>query len=113
MTSQDLAELGFPSSVEDLVALRVKNAMAAGMDGIVCSAKEAAAVRELAGSQAILVTPGVRSPSADSGDQKRVATPAEAVAGGANYLVIGREITRAEDPLAAIGRIMRDLQPSP
>jgi len=109
----DLAQLGFPSSVEDLVALRVNNAMAAGIDGIVCSAKEAAAVRELAGPQAILVTPGVRSASAESGDQKRVATPAEALAAGANYLVIGREITRAQDPLAEVHRIMRALQPSP
>lgn len=109
---EDLAELGYPSTVEDLVALRVKNAMGAGMDGIVCSAKEAAAVRALAGPQAILVTPGVRSASADSGDQKRVATPAEALAAGANYLVIGREITRAEDPLAAVNRIIRELQPS-
>jgi len=67
----------------------------------------------LAGPQAILVTPGVRSASAESGDQKRVATPAEALAAGANYLVIGREITRAQDPLAEIHRIMRALQPSP
>jgi orotidine-5'-phosphate decarboxylase len=108
----DLAELGFPSSVADLVALRVKNAMAAGMDGIVCSAKEAAAVRALAGPQAILVTPGVRSASADAGDQKRVATPAEALAAGANYLVIGREITRAEDPLSACMRILESVENS-
>jgi orotidine-5'-phosphate decarboxylase len=103
---EDLAELGYPASIEDLVALRVKNAMAAGMDGIVCSAREAAAVRALAGPAAILVTPGVRSASAAAGDQKRVATPAEALAAGANYLVIGREITRAEDPQAAFVRIM-------
>ena len=108
----DLAQLGYPSSVEDLVALRVKNAMAAGMDGIVCSAKEAAAVRALAGPQAILVTPGVRSPSADSGDQKRVATPAEALAAGANYLVIGREITRAQDPRSACMRILESVENS-
>jgi orotidine-5'-phosphate decarboxylase len=109
---EDLAELGYRSSVEDLVALRVKNAMAAGMDGIVCSAKEAAAVRALAGPQAILVTPGVRSASADSGDQKRVATPAEALAAGANYLVIGREITRAPDPPAQCIRILESLKNS-
>jgi orotidine-5'-phosphate decarboxylase len=107
---QDLAELGYPASVADLVALRVKNAMAAGMDGIVCSPLEAAAVRALAGPQAILVTPGVRSPSADAGDQKRVATPAEAVAAGANYLVIGRQITRAADPQAESMRIFAELQ---
>jgi orotidine-5'-phosphate decarboxylase len=106
---QDLAELGYPASIEDLVALRVKNAMAAGMDGLVCSAKEAAAVRSLAGHKAILVTPGVRSLSADLGDQKRVATPREALAAGANYLVIGREIAKAKDPLAEYQRIFRDL----
>ncbi len=110
---EDLAQLGLPCSVADLVELRVKNAMAAGMDGIVCSAKEAAAVRALAGPKAILVTPGVRSANADSGDQKRVATPAEALAAGADYLVIGREITRAADPRAEVDRIMRELQPSP
>lgn len=107
---QDLAELGYPASVADLVALRVKNAMAAGMDGIVCSPLEAAAVRALAGPQAILVTPGVRSRSAEAGDQKRVATPAEALAAGANYLVIGRQITRAADPLAESMRIFAELQ---
>jgi orotidine-5'-phosphate decarboxylase len=106
---EDLAELGYPASIEDLVALRVKNAMAAGMDGIVCSAKEAAAVRALAGPGAILVTPGVRSLSAAVGDQKRVATPAEAIAAGANYLVIGREITRAADPQAEYQRIIAGL----
>jgi len=106
---QDLAELGYPSSIADLVALRVKNAMAAGVDGIVCSPLEAAAVRLLAGPQAILVTPGVRSSSASSGDQKRVATPAEAVAAGADYLVIGREITRAGDPAVEAKRILGDL----
>jgi orotidine-5'-phosphate decarboxylase len=111
---QDLAELGYPSSIADLVALRVKNAMAAGVDGIVCSPLEAAAVRSLAGPQAILVTPGVRSPSASSGDQKRVATPAEAVAAGADYLVIGREITRAADPAAEAVRILGELKaPTP
>ncbi len=103
---QDLGELGYPASVADLVALRVRNAMASGMDGIVCSPLEAAAVRALAGPKAILVTPGVRSPSADAGDQKRVATPAEALAAGANYLVIGRQITRATDPVAELARML-------
>jgi orotidine-5'-phosphate decarboxylase len=105
----DLADLGYPASVADLVALRVKNAMAAGMDGVVCSALEARAVRELAGPRAILVTPGVRSHSADAGDQKRVATPAEALAAGANYIVIGRQITRADDPPAELARILAEL----
>ncbi len=106
---QDLADLGYPPNVADLVALRVKNAMAAGIDGIVCSPLEAGAVRKLAGPKAILVTPVVRSPSADAGDQKRVATPAEAMAAGANYLVIGRQITRAGDPAAEAKRIIGQL----
>ena len=110
---QDLAELGYPSSIPDLVELRVKNAMAAGVDGIVCSPLEAAAVRSMAGPQAILVTPGVRSLSASSGDQKRVATPAEALAAGADYLVIGREITRAVDPRVEFDRVIRELGTSP
>ena len=109
---QDLAELGYPCAVADLVTLRVKNAMECGMDGLVCSAKEAAAVRALAGPKAILVTPGVRSRSADAGDQKRVATPEEALAAGTNYLVIGREITRAADPLAEFTRIRITSRPA-
>lgn len=104
---QDLADLGYPSGIADLVALRVKNAMAAGMDGIVCSPRDAAAVRGLAGSKAIIVTPGVRSRSAEAGDQKRVATPEEALAAGADYLVIGRQVTRASDPRAEIAQILR------
>lgn len=106
---QDLAELGYPASIPDLVALRVKNAMTSGIDGIVCSAKEVAAVREIAGSKAILVTPGVRSASAAVGDQKRVATPKEAIDAGADYLVIGREITRAGEPQLEAERIVREL----
>jgi orotidine-5'-phosphate decarboxylase len=105
----DLADLGYPCAVEDLVALRVRKAMDAGMDGVVCSPLEAARVRELAGPSAVLVTPGVRSAGAASGDQKRVATPAEAVRAGANYLVIGRQITRAADPRLAAQQILAEL----
>ena len=102
---EDLADLGFPSSLQDLVALRVKNAMAAGMDGVVCSPREAALARGIAGPDAIIVTPGVRSRTADAGDQKRISTPEEALAAGASYVVIGREVTRAADPQAQLARI--------
>jgi orotidine-5'-phosphate decarboxylase len=105
----DLADLGYPCAVSDLVALRVRKAMAAGIDGIVCSPLEAAAVRALAGPKAILVTPGVRSAGAGKGDQKRVATPAEALRAGADYLVIGRQVTRAEDPRAEVERILTEV----
>ena len=105
----DLADLGYPCIVADLAALRVRKAMEAGIDGIVCSPLEAAAVRAIAGPEAILVTPGVRSAGAGKGDQKRVATPAEALRDGANYLVIGRQVTRAEDPAREVLRILEEI----
>jgi orotidine-5'-phosphate decarboxylase len=94
----DLQQMGYPCSPSELVELRVRNAAACGMDGIVCSPLEAAKVRAQMGTNAIIVTPGVRSAGAGSGDQKRVATPAEAIRAGASYLVIGRQITRHENP---------------
>jgi orotidine-5'-phosphate decarboxylase len=106
---QDLTELGYPCSASDLVALRTRNAKASGIDGIVCSPLEAAEVRGIAGPQAIIVTPGVRSRTADMGDQKRVSTPAEAIAAGATYVVIGRQVTRATDPRAEVARILAEL----
>ena len=106
----DLADFGYPCTVSDLVALRVRKACEAGVDGIVCSPLEVAAVRAIAGPNAVLVTPGVRSAGAGKGDQKRVATPAEALASGANYLVIGRQITRAPDPAAEARRILAEIQ---
>jgi orotidine-5'-phosphate decarboxylase len=107
----DLADLGYPCPVRDLVALRVRKAIEAGIDGIVCSPLEVAEVRRMAGPGAILVTPGVRSAGAGKGDQKRVATPAEALRNGANYLVIGRQVTRAQDPRAEVLRICDEIRP--
>jgi orotidine-5'-phosphate decarboxylase len=106
---QDIADLGYEMPLSDLVALRARRALACGMDGIVCSPLDAAAVRVIVGPKTILVTPGVRSKSAASGDQKRVATPAEAIAAGANYLVIGRQVTRAADPKAEVERIQEEI----
>jgi len=105
----DLADLGYPCTVSGLVTLRVRNAMAAGIDGLVCSPLEVAAVRAAAGPGAILVTPGVRSAGADTGDQKRVATPAAALANGADYLVIGRQVTRAQNPRAEVEKIFAEI----
>ena len=102
----DLAELGYPTPLQDLVALRAHHAKECGIDGIVCSAREAAAVRAIIGANGIIVTPGVRSATATAGDQKRVATPAEAIEAGANYVVIGREISRATEPAAEYRRIL-------
>jgi len=106
----DLRQDGFSSGVAELVDLRTRNAVEAGMDGLVCSAREAAKVRAMSGPGAILVTPGVRSAGAAQGDQKRVATPAEAIANGADYLVIGRQVTRATDPRGEALRILEELR---
>jgi orotidine-5'-phosphate decarboxylase len=107
---QDLADLGYPCACSELVAMRVGKSMEAGMDGLVCSPLEVASVRRLAGPAAILVTPGVRSAGASKGDQKRVATPAEAVRDGADYLVMGRQITRAADPAAEVARVLEEMR---
>jgi orotidine-5'-phosphate decarboxylase len=85
--------------------------MEAGVDGLVCSPLEVAEVRRLAGPEAILVTPGVRSAGSGKGDQKRVATPAEALRDGADFLVIGRQVTRAADPEAEVRRICGEIGP--
>lgn len=106
---EDLADLGYACTLSDLVALRVRKAMECGMDGIVASALEAAAVRAQAGLHIILVTPGVRSAGAAAGDQKRVATPSEAIRAGADYVVMGRQITRAPDPAAEAQRVLAEI----
>jgi orotidine-5'-phosphate decarboxylase len=106
----DLKDLGYPVSVTDLVTLRVHNAMACGIDGLVASPLEARRIRSQAGPGALIVTPGVRSRGAAAGDQKRIATPAEAIHDGANYLVIGRQVTRTADPVQAVREIRAELE---
>jgi orotidine-5'-phosphate decarboxylase len=106
---EDLADLGYSTPISELVDLRVKKARESGMDGIVCSPLEVSRVRILAGPDMKLVTPGVRSAGADKGDQKRIATPAEALRAGADYLVIGRQVTRAADPRAACEEILAEV----
>jgi len=105
----DLQDLGYACAVSDLVSLRVRKAMEAGLDGVVGSAVEAASIRQMLGVGPILVTPGVRSSGRPRGDQKRVATPAEAMRDGADYLVIGRQVTTAGDPLAEVRRVQAEL----
>ena len=105
----DLKDLGYQVPLSELVDLRIKKAKESGMDGIVCSPLEVARVREITGPGMKLITPGVRSAGAALGDQKRVATPAEAIRNGADYLVIGRQVTRAEDPRKACEQILNEL----
>ena len=106
----DLHEMGYTCTVPELVGMRVRTAVEAKVDGLVSSPLEVRTVRKLAGPAMTLVTPGVRSAGASKGDQKRVATPAEALASGANYLVIGRQVTRASDPAAALAAIHREIE---
>lgn len=105
----DLRDMGHANTtVAELVEKRVRQAKECGVNGIVCSPLEVAKVRSILGPEASLVTPGVRSAGAATGDQKRVATPEDALANGASYLVIGRQVTRAADPAAEVRRILAD-----
>lgn len=106
----DLAEAGYRGTVRRQVLDAARAAKSIGLDGVVASASDAAAIREETGSETIIVTPGIRSRDAAAADQKRVATPAEALESGANYLVIGRQITRAEDPAAEVRRIRAEMR---
>lgn len=110
LDDHDLGEMGYSCTAGELVAKRVRQAMEAGVDGIVGSPLEAKSIREIAGPGALVVTPGVRSAGAANGDQKRVATPAQAIKDGASHLVIGRQVTRADDPVAALAAIREELR---
>jgi orotidine-5'-phosphate decarboxylase len=105
----DLAEAGYGVSVEQLVAERAALAHDIGVDGLVCSAEEAAPLRRIVGSDMCLVTPGIRPVGGARGDQKRVTTPGEAIAAGADYLVVGRPIVQAGDPRAAANAIVEEI----
>jgi orotidine-5'-phosphate decarboxylase len=109
LDQQDVKEMGHECTMTDLIARRVRQAMEAGVEGVVASPLEARSVREIAGPGAVLVTPGVRSAGAAKGDQKRVATPAQAVRDGASHVVIGRQVTRATDPVAALAAIREEI----
>ncbi len=106
---EDLDDLDYSGTVASLVERRARKAVELGVDGVVASPLEAAAVRRIVGPQTVIVTPGVRSAGVGSGDQKRVATPAQAIHDGADYLVIGRQITRAADPAAEVDRVLMEL----
>ena len=105
----DLAEAGYALGVNALVARRAAQAQAAGLDGLVASASEAAMLRAAVGDSLLLVTPGIRPSGAAVGDQKRVATPAQAIAAGADYLVVGRPVTQASDPGAVAQQIVAEI----
>ena len=105
----DVEAAGYRHTVADLVAARARQAKALGVDGIVCSPEEVAALRAIVGDQMSLVTPGIRPAGSSSGDQKRIMTPARAIAAGADYLVVGRPVTEAADPKAAADSIQAEI----
>jgi orotidine-5'-phosphate decarboxylase len=105
MGREDLAGIGFDFEPQDQVLRLARLTAEAGLDGVVCSAREAGLLRNALGEDFIKVTPGIRPAGSAVGDQKRILTPAEALAAGAHYLVIGRPITQAADPLAALQAI--------
>ncbi|MDR3474241.1 MAG: orotidine-5'-phosphate decarboxylase [Devosia sp.] len=109
MDDQDVADAGYARDVAGLVSLRAQQARAAGIGGLVCSAQEAQMVRSIVGPGMALVTPGIRLAGGELGDQKRVTTPAAALAAGATHLVVGRPITAAGDPAEAAQLILREM----
>jgi len=109
LDDDDLGRMGWAEGAQATVARLAQEAKSGGLDGIVCSPREAAAMRAEFGSDFFLVVPGIRPAWAAAGDQKRVTTPAEAAAAGADVLVIGRPITGAERPAEAAQRIAAEL----
>src|SRR3954463_9255055 len=105
----DLHAAGYRLSVSDLAEARAQQAQVLGLDGLVCAPDEAAALRKIVGHQMNLVTPGVRPTGAAAGDQKRIMTPARAIAAGADYLVVGRPVLEAPDPKAAAEAIVVEI----
>lgn len=109
MDAADLADAGYGFSPEELVLRRAAQAREAGMGGIVCSAVEAGAVRDILGPDMAIVTPGIRPAGADHGDQKRVMTPTDALKAGATHLVVARPIVAASDPAVAAQSIRMEI----
>ncbi|BCV53917.1 orotidine 5'-phosphate decarboxylase [Shewanella algae] len=109
MSDDELKLIGVEGSAEDQVRRLARLTQKAGLDGVVCSARESSMLKAELGADFKLVTPGIRPAGSDAGDQKRIMTPAEAMAAGSDYLVIGRPITQAADPLATLQAIHQSL----
>ena len=112
LTSYDDADLhaaGYRFGVSDLVEARAQQAQVLGVDGLVCSPQEAASLHKIVGHQMVLVTPGIRPAGTAAGDQKRIMTPARAIAAGGDYLVVGRPVLEAADPRAVADAIQAEI----
>ncbi|MBP1851405.1 orotidine-5'-phosphate decarboxylase [Rhizobium halophytocola] len=110
MDEQDMIDAGYEYDPHTLVLKRAEQGRAAGMGGIVCSAEEAGAVRQIVGPKMAIVTPGIRPAGGDRGDQKRVMTPADALKAGSSHLVVARPVVKAADPKAAAIAILQEMQ---
>lgn len=110
MDATDLAGIGIHESPAHVVARLAMLAKTAGMDGVVCSAHEAAQLKQQCGSEFVTVTPGIRPATAAQGDQRRVVTPEQAIANGSDFIVVGRPITQAENPAAAAAAIAASIR---
>ncbi|GAA0243444.1 orotidine-5'-phosphate decarboxylase [Marinomonas primoryensis] len=109
MDQSDLVEIGIDATPEQHVKRLAALAKSSGMDGVVCSAQESSMLSTELGKDFVLVTPGIRPAGSDQGDQKRIMTPAQAMAAGSHYLVMGRPITQASDPIAVLTQANMDL----
>lgn len=110
LDKQALEDIGYHDSAEDLVMRRVEQALAAGIDGVVSSPLEAAKIRATVPDDFLVVTPGIRMPDGDKGDQKRIATPGDALRSGASHIVVGRPITAAPDPRRAALDVLANMR---
>lgn len=110
LSGRDLEEIGIAGGPDEEVVRLAKLAQAAGLDGVVASAKEIIAIRKACGPNFVIVTPGIRPASSAADDQARVATPSAAIQAGANFLVVGRPITQAADPAAAAEAIVGEME---
>jgi orotidine-5'-phosphate decarboxylase len=109
MAQEDLAGIGITATTAEMVLRLATLARDSGLDGVVCSAQEAVLLRQRCGEDFCLVTPGIRPADAAADDQSRIMTPSAALQNGSNYLVIGRPITKAADPLLALRKISKEI----
>ncbi len=110
LSNEDLQDIGCNYTTEELAIKRAKLAKEAGIDGIVCSAKEVGKIVEVCGDDFVTVCPGVRPQGEEVGDQKRVVTPSQAIQNGAHYLVVGRPITKSQNPSDASKKIVEEIE---
>lgn len=109
MADADLAEIGFDLKSSEMAIKLAALAKQSGLDGVVCSAKEAASMRQQYGDEFLLVTPGIRPAGSASDDQRRIMTPVDAIKSGSSYLVIGRPVTQADDPVSVLRTINSEI----